>query len=148
MGAKIVARRIGCMGENIMIQIASNASQLCHLSLAMDESLNMCDTSQLLVFDRGVDLNVTLELASLNSMHGTVTGEDLFNVKKKHLTTITDMSLLHCLTIDGGRNMCGIKKGLVGRLKQLCTEIDISKPMFLHCITHQQVLCAKYVDMS
>ena len=75
MDAKTVARRIGCMGGNIMNQTASNASKFRHFSLAMDEFLNMCDTSQLLVFNRGVDLNVTLELASLNSMHGTVTGE-------------------------------------------------------------------------
>ena len=75
VGANIVARRIGCMGENIINQIASNARKFRHFSLAMGESLNMCDTSQLLVFNRGVSLNVTLELAFLNSVHGTVTVE-------------------------------------------------------------------------
>ena len=44
--------------------------------------------------------------------------------------------------------MCGIKKGFVGRLKQLCAENEISEPMFLHCIIHQQALCAKYVHIS
>ena len=44
----------------------------------------MCDTSQLLVSVTGVDedLNVTLELASLNSTHGTVTGET-YSMSKK-----------------------------------------------------------------
>ena len=66
-------------------QIVSYASKFRHFSLAMDEFLDMCDTSQLLVFIRGVDedLIVTQELASMNGMYNTVTGEDLFNELKK-----------------------------------------------------------------
>jgi len=44
--------------------------------------------------------------------------------------------------------MCGVKKGLVGKIKQFCAEKDISEPMFLNCIIHPQALCAKYVDIS
>ena len=151
LGANTVARRIADMGENMIGQIVSYASKFRHISLAMDESLDMCDTSQLLVFIRGVDedLIVTQELASINGMYNTVTGEDLFNELKKIFDYYNlNRSRLHCLTIDGGRNMCGIKKGLVGQLKQLCAQNKISEPMFLHCIIHQQALCAKYVDIS
>ena len=117
----------------------------------MDESLDMCDTSQLLVFIRGVDedLIIIQELVSMNGMYSTVTGEDLFNELKKIFDYYNlDWRRLHCLTIDGGRNMSGIKKGLVGQLKQLCAQNKISEPMFLHCIFHQQALCARYVDIS
>ena len=44
--------------------------------------------------------------------------------------------------------MCGIKKGLIGQVKQLCAQNKISEPMFLHCIIYQQALYAKYVDIS
>jgi len=44
--------------------------------------------------------------------------------------------------------MSGIKKGLVGQVRQTCADKSIAEPMFLHCIIHQQALCAKYVDMS
>ena len=44
--------------------------------------------------------------------------------------------------------MSGIKKGLVGQVRQICNEKNILQPMFLHCIIHQQALCAKYVDIS
>jgi len=44
--------------------------------------------------------------------------------------------------------MCGVKKGLVGKIKQFCAEKDISEPKFLQCIIHQQALRAKYVDIS
>ena len=56
----------------------------------MDESLDSCSASQLLVFIRGVDvdMNITQELASLHSMYGTVTREDIFNELKKHLLII------------------------------------------------------------
>jgi len=151
LGANTVARRIGDMGTNLIEQIASHAKNFLQFSLAMDESTDMCGTPQLLIFLRGVDdnLNVTQELASLNSMYDTVTGEYLMKeVQKTFAQYSLDWRLLKCLTIDGGRNMCGVKKGLVGQIKQLCTEKNISEPMFLHCIIHQQALCAKYVDIS
>ena len=94
-------------------------------------------------------MNITQELASLHSMYNTTTGKDIFNELKK---TFADYNLewtnFSCLTVDGGKNMSGIKKGLVGQVKQLCNEKHIPQQMFLHCIIHQQALCAKYVDIS
>lgn len=151
LGANTIARRVADMGENIVTQIAKNASKFRHFSIAMDESLDSCSTSQLLVFIRGVDedMNITQELASLHSMYGTVTGEDIFNELKKTFADYNlDWTNLSCLTVDGGKNMSGIKKGLVGQVKQMCNEKNILQPMFLHCIIHQQALCAKYVDIS
>ena len=60
--------------------------QVLPFSLATDECLDSCATSQLLVFVRGVDedLNVTQKLASLYSMNDTVTGEDLFSELKNN----------------------------------------------------------------
>jgi len=68
-----------------MEQIASHAKNFVHFSLAMDESTDMCGTSQLLIFIRGVDanLNITQELVSLNSMYNTRTGEDLMKEIQK-----------------------------------------------------------------
>ncbi len=59
--------------------------QLPFFSIAMDESLESCSTSQLLVFIRGVggDINITQELASLHNMYVTVTGDYIFNELKK-----------------------------------------------------------------
>ena len=86
------------------------------------------------------DLIVTQELASTNGMYNTVTGEDLFDELKKIFDHYNlDWSHLHCLTIDGGRNMCGLKKGLVGQLKQSCAQNKISEPTLLHCIIHNKL---------
>ena len=80
-----VARRIEDIGSNVFHQIADKARNFQLYSLALDESTDVCDTSQLLVFIRGVDseFNVTQELASVHSMHSTVTGEDIFKELQK-----------------------------------------------------------------
>ncbi|KAL4127519.1 hypothetical protein QTP88_011686 [Uroleucon formosanum] len=55
--------------------------------------------------------------------------------------------ILKCITTDGGRNMCGTKKGLIGQIFTNC-EKEGFKPMTLHCIIHQQALCGKTLDLS
>ncbi|PNF26893.1 hypothetical protein B7P43_G15735, partial [Cryptotermes secundus] len=113
-------------------------------------STDVCNTSQLLVFFRGVDdeLNVTQELASLHSMHGTTTGDDIFKEIQKTLTEYNlDWNRLQCVTVEG-RNMSGIKICSVGQITKACEDAGISEPMFLRCVIYQQAPCAKHVDMS
>ncbi len=139
LGATNIARRVADISENIVTQIAKNASKLRH------ESLNSCSTSQPLVFIRGVneDTNITQELASLHNIYATFTGEDIFNefFKKMVIITWTGLTSSEC----GWRKyMSGIKKGLVGQ----ANEKNILQPVFLHCIIHQQTLFAKYMNIS
>ena len=54
---------------------------------------------------------------------------------------------MHCVFQIRSSLFTTLTKSLFGRLKQLCAENKISEPMFLHCIIHQQALCAKYVDI-
>lgn len=81
-------------------------------------------------------------------MHGTTTGIDIFKViEKSFLEYNLKWENLKCITTDGGRNMCGIKKGLIGQIFTNC-EKEGFKPMTLHCIIHQQALCGKTLDLS
>ena len=48
---------------------------------------------------------------------------------------------------DGGKNMCGVGKGLVGQIYKACESMGCLLPMILHCIFHQQTVCGKYLDM-
>lgn len=63
-----------------MQQFKEKINSFNFFSLAMDESTDVCDTAQLLIFIRGIDdnFNVYEELADLCSLKGTTTGEDLF----------------------------------------------------------------------
>lgn len=55
MGAHTIAHCVADMGENIVTQIAKNASKFRHFKIAMDQLLDRCSTSQLLVLIRDVD---------------------------------------------------------------------------------------------
>ncbi|XP_065580186.1 general transcription factor II-I repeat domain-containing protein 2-like [Artemia franciscana] len=151
IGSNTVARRIEDLGGDIIRQIKEKTKSFCWHSLALDESTDLCDTSQLLVFIRGVDseFNVTQESASVHSMHSTTTGKDIFNEVSKIITEYNlEWKRVQCMTIDGGKNMSGTKRGLVGQITTAREVRGFSKPIFLHCLIHQQALCLKYVDMS
>ncbi|GFS58912.1 uncharacterized protein NPIL_211621 [Nephila pilipes] len=70
------------------------------------------------------------------------------NSEVKRLPQGSYKTNLSCLTVDGRKNISGIKKCLIGLVKQMCNEKNIPQLMFLDCIIHQQALCAKYVDIS
>ena len=87
-----VARRIETIGGDIVHQTVDKARSFRFYSLALDESTDVSETSQLLVFIRGVDsdFNVSQELASVHSMHSTATGDDIFKELQK---TVSDYNL-------------------------------------------------------
>ena len=123
LSANTVARRVEDIGSNLMSQLKSKSKEFEYFSIALDESTDINDTSQLLIFIRGVDSNfeITEELLSVSSMHRTTTGEDIFKEVHKSLTQHgLDWKGLKCVTTDGGRNMCGTGKGLIEQINRSC----------------------------
>ena len=96
-----------------------------------------------------MDFEITEHLASVCSMHGTITGENLFLEVEKTLQCYSlRWNKLQCVTVDGGKNMAGLKKGLVGRIMSKLEDLHLGKALFLHCNIHQQALCLKHLDIS
>ncbi|KAL4103366.1 hypothetical protein QTP88_018743 [Uroleucon formosanum] len=150
LSANTVTRRIDDISNNLNSQVSNKTQEFISFSIALDESTDVSDTSQLLLFIRGVnkDLGISNELLSVHSMHGTTTGIDIFKViEKSFLEYNLKWENLKCITTDGGRNMCSTKKGLIGQIFTNCEKEDF-KPMTLHCIIHQQALCGKTLDLS
>ncbi|XP_042204155.1 general transcription factor II-I repeat domain-containing protein 2-like [Homarus americanus] len=151
LSASSVVRRTEELGENIVLQIREKAKNLLWYSLVLDESTDLSSTSQLLVFIRGVNLDfqITEELASVCSMHGTTTGKDIFMEVKK---TLQDYNLqwnqLRGVAVDGGKNMAGVRKGLVGQIRTQLEDLQIPGSLCIHYIIHQQALCGKDLDIS
>ena len=151
LSASSVVRRIEELGENIQLQIHEKAKNFLWYSLAMDESTDLSSTSQLLVFIRGVNCNfqITEELASVCSMHGTTTGEDIFMEVQKTLQGYNlQWNQLRCVTVDGGKNMAGVRKDLVGQIQTKLEDLQLSRALSIHCIIHKQALCGKHLDIS
>ena len=115
-------------------------------SLACDESTDASDTAQLLVFLRGVDdeMNIT-ELLDLQSLKGQTRGVDLFD---SVCSAVDDFKLpwskVSGIATDGAPAMAGEHRGLS---KLICDKVSEQggNAVKQHCITHQQVLCAKCV---
>ena len=70
LSANTVSRRVENIGRNIMSQLKDKVKGFEFFSIALDESTDVPDTSQLLLFIRGININfdITEELASVHSM--------------------------------------------------------------------------------
>jgi hypothetical protein len=110
-----------------------------YFSLQLDESTDISDVSQLLVFIRMVfnDGNIKEELLKTIPLHGKTKGDDIF---QSFYASLLEMNVpihkLVLITIDGAPAMTSENFGLIG----LCKK-DPAFPDFFsyHCGIHQQV---------
>ncbi|GFR29977.1 SCAN domain-containing protein 3 [Trichonephila clavata] len=151
MSANTVARRVENIAENISFRLFDKNGHVEWFSLALDESTDVSDTAQVLLYIRVVDKSYEVheELLDMYSIHGTTTGRDIFKgvemaINQKNLR----WKNLKCITTDGGKNMSGKDKGVVDLVSKAVENDGGSKLLVLHCIIHQQSLCGKCLDMS
>ena len=115
----------------------------------MDESTDIDDTAQLLIFVRGISENfeITEEFLSMESMKDTTTGEDIFEYVENALQL--PWQKMVNVTTDGSPFLTGKKVGLLKRLGDRVAEVDCTRELiFLHCIIHQEELCKSVLDMK
>ncbi|XP_044730447.1 general transcription factor II-I repeat domain-containing protein 2A-like [Chrysoperla carnea] len=146
-----MTRRIEDLGSDLMVQLKSKASQFKMFSIATDESTDVTDIAQLLVFIRGINnsFEVTEELAAMKSIKTTTTGEDLFKEVSEIFDDLNlDWNKLTAITTDGAPSMVGRHNGLVARLRKKVLESNGSPPLDIHCIIHQQNLCGKILNLD
>ncbi|XP_072412142.1 general transcription factor II-I repeat domain-containing protein 2A-like [Chiloscyllium punctatum] len=145
-------RRIEDIARNMELQLQHRAVNFDFFSLALEENCDACDTAQLLILVRGIttDFKITEELAAMQSMKGTTTGNDLFTGVNACLDTLgLKWDKLVSVTMDGCPNPTGKNVGLLKRMQDKVTEIDPEqKLVFLHCIIHQQVLCKSVLKIN
>ncbi|XP_027140791.1 general transcription factor II-I repeat domain-containing protein 2 [Larimichthys crocea] len=143
-----VARRIEEVSSDIKRQLRDKGREFDFFSLACDESTDASDTAQLLIFLRGVDneMNVTEELLDLRSLKSQTRGTDLFS---SVCAAVDDMQLpwnkISGIITDGAPSMTGERSGLATLISNKVSEKG-GNAVKLHCIIHQQVLCAKHLQ--
>ncbi|UYV78105.1 hypothetical protein LAZ67_16000132 [Cordylochernes scorpioides] len=132
-----VVERVTDMARNLNDQIKEKSSCFEAFSIACDET---CDT----------DFDIFEELLELVPMHGTTTGEDIFNCVYDLLQKYNlPQSKLTSVATDGAPSMTGKTNGFVALLRKKLSEIsDGSNIHHTHCIIHQEVLCTKVIKME
>ncbi|XP_023265197.1 general transcription factor II-I repeat domain-containing protein 2-like [Seriola lalandi dorsalis] len=146
LSASTITRCIEELGGNVHAQLQQKTKEFDFFSLALDESTDVQDTAQLLIFIRGVSANFEMyeELAALKSLKGTTTGEDIFCQVCQTMEDLDlDWSKLASITTDGALSMVGVSRGLIGRMNREMEERGLTAPLQVHCLIHQQELCCK-----
>lgn len=148
LSRRTVSERITDLAQDIEKTLKDSAGDFQFFSLACDETTDITNTAQLAVFVRGItaEFDIREELLSLEAMHGTTRGEDLFerlvlSMKKLELT----FEKLSGLTTDGAPAMVGSQKGLVAFVKKELSRLNLDPNdlIICHCIIHQESLCAQ-----
>lgn len=146
-GATMV-RRIENMSLDILSQLKADFRSCKYFAMQLDESTDITDTAQLLVFVRMIfeDFSTKEEMVNVIPLKEHTTGEDIF-VAVKELISSFEIVLekLVGISTDGAPFMVGKKKGFIA----LCRQ-DPSFPKFIsyHCVIHQQALCGTFLKLD
>lgn len=145
LSRRTFVRRISDMSSDLVEQLKRQLNDCVAFSLALDDSTDITDVSQLCVWIRFVDkdLSVNEELLALRSLHGQTRGKDILEVVLD-LVKEFELSLdkLVSVTTDGAPSMIGKNVGFVTLFK----EIVQHRIYTFHCIIHQQALSSKVSD--
>ena len=135
-----IGRRIEDLSENIIATLCERIHKFEWCSLALDESCDISDTSQLAIFVRGIDSNFSIaeELSSLIPMKGTTTGKNLYN---------NTLDKIVGISTDGAPAMASMNVGVAGTLFNDIKNLTGREIFVNHCIIHQQNLCAKILNI-
>lgn len=142
-----VARRIEDIGKDLKNQLIKDLSDCVSFSLALDESTDVCDISQLILWVRYVtkDYEVREEFLTIHPLTGQTRGSDIFQAFKLTVEHFElNLQKLASVTSDGAPAMVGCNIGFVAFLKRYLSENNFDGFLCAyHCIIHQESLSAK-----
>ena len=152
LSRRTVTERCEEIANNLSLQLYKKSEEFVVFSLALDESVDITDVSQLAIFIRGVNDNfeVTEELLDLVPLHSTTKAEDIFSGLKSAIEkSQVNWEKLVSVTTDGAPAMIGEKNGLKMLIQNKMKEHKSNQNVLhYHCIIHQEALCAKVLSFD
>ncbi|XP_064411766.1 general transcription factor II-I repeat domain-containing protein 2A-like [Latimeria chalumnae] len=152
LSRRSIIRRVEVIDEDLASELNKKVQCFTLFSLALDDSTDIKDTAQLLIFVRGINdkFEITEEFLSMESMKGTTKGSDLYERVSGCIECLKlPWSKLANVTTDGSPNLTGKHVGLLKRIEDKVKEDDPEKEViFLHCIIHQEALCKNVLDID
>ncbi|KAG0719802.1 General transcription factor II-I repeat domain-containing protein 2 [Chionoecetes opilio] len=128
------------MASNVLSTLRERCQGVRYFSLALDESTDVKDTAQLVIFFRGVtdNLDVVEEFLQLVPLKGTTTGADVLCAVLKCVDEMgLDLAKLSAVTTDGAPAMVGSTKGFASLLTKHCRDLGHQQDIVrFHCIVH------------
>ncbi|XP_075217985.1 general transcription factor II-I repeat domain-containing protein 2-like [Lycorma delicatula] len=126
------------ISAEIAVTLRDKINQLRVYSLAFDESTDISDTSQLMIFIRGLNdsFQVTEEMLNILNLKDTTRGEDVFQAIENCLAKNSlNFGTPSGLTTGGAPALVGKNKGAVKLLmdKLGCRGIKINDIFIIHC---------------
>uniref|UniRef100_A0A8C5BW02 SPIN-DOC-like zinc-finger domain-containing protein n=1 Tax=Gadus morhua TaxID=8049 RepID=A0A8C5BW02_GADMO len=148
-----VTRRIEDLAKNLKEQLGQRMEGLGKgaFSIALDESTDISDTAQLLIFIQTVTENFEIgeELLSLESIKDRTRGVDICGAVCRSLEAYNvKLPSMVGNTTDGAPAMVGRKAGAVSLLSEKVANSGGEKLIKYHCIIHQEALAAQTLEMK
>ncbi|XP_055701312.1 SCAN domain-containing protein 3-like [Phlebotomus papatasi] len=140
-----MTRHISRISENVREKLKQKLNRCDSVSICLDETTDITDESQLLMYVRGVILNGEAEafeeMLQLQCLPTRTTGADIYKVVMATLQEFNLTEKLFRITTDGARSLCGHINGLNGRMLEIIPGLR-----HYHCILHQTALSAKFLS--
>ncbi|KAK6490688.1 general mRNAion factor II-I repeat domain-containing protein 2-like, partial [Huso huso] len=146
-----VTRRIEDIGSDLKRQLIERTEKLGAFSIALDESTDIGDTAQLLIFIWSVSENfeISEDLLSLESLKDRSRGVDICDAVCPALDSHSlKLSSLVSVTTDGAPAMMGGKAGAVALISKKVLEDGGVDIIHYHCIIHQEAIAAHVLGMG
>jgi hypothetical protein len=146
LSRRTVTRRIADTDSAIRRLLQTIMTDCAYFSIALDESTDVSDVSQLLIFVRVISpqFEVYEELLELCSLNGTTKGSDIFSAVKNANEPFGGFKKMSSIVTVGAKAiMVGKNIGFVGLLR----KPNVNVPA-IHCIILQEALCGKIMKLD
>lgn len=140
-----VKRRIVEMSSSIEEQLLLQLRECNYFALQVDESTDITNMAQLLVFIRfDYQSEVKEEFLFCKPLESNTKAEDIFNVINEYIIKAR-ISWSKCvgLCTDGAKAMSGHLSGLGARIKKVAPECQST-----HCVIHREALASKVMPAN